>query len=100
MLNLADAGPAFTTHIPLVRNGGIAASTVGAATEATVGPPGLRGINLLTPSSPTLLERLSKEFSAGKIRVPLEEKPPLAEFAQALERSRAGQSRGKTVLLI
>lgn len=46
------------------------------------------------------LDSLMQQLAAGHLRVAVERTYPLAEAAQALERSRAGQVRGKLVVAI
>jgi NADPH:quinone reductase-like Zn-dependent oxidoreductase len=100
MLNLVHRGAEFEQYLPLVRAGGTVASTVGAATEEVLGPKGLKGININLQPTTELLDRLAKEFSSGKLRIPLEEKVPLAGAPEAIAKSRTGKGRGKTVLTI
>ncbi len=100
VLDLAQRGPEFERTLTLVKPGGIAASTIGAATPEVVNPRGLRPINIGMPPSRELLDRLAKEFSTGRLRIPLDEKLPLASAPEAIARSRAGTARGKTVLTI
>ncbi len=100
ILDLAQRGPDFERTLALVKPGGIAASTIGAATEAVVTPRGLRPMPInLTPTR-ELLDRLAKDFSSGRIRIPLDEKMPLAAAPEAVAKSRAGSARGKIVLTI
>lgn len=100
MLDLVHRGPEFEHYLPLVRAGGTVASTVGAATEELLTPKGLRPININLQPTTELLDRLAKEFSSGKLRIPMEEKVPLAGAPEAIAKSRAGTGRGKTVLTI
>jgi NADPH2:quinone reductase len=100
LLDLVHKGEEIEPFLALVRAGGIAASTVGAATDAVVASRGLRGLNVNMQPSTELLDRLSKEFSSGKLRIPLEEKVPLAGAPDAIEKSRSGKGRGKTVFTI
>jgi NADPH:quinone reductase-like Zn-dependent oxidoreductase len=100
LLDLVHAGPEIEPFLALVRPGGIAASTRGAASEAVVVPRGLRGLNVDLQPTVELLDRLSKEFSSGKLRIPLEEKIPLAGAPDAILKSRSGKGRGKAVLTI
>jgi NADPH:quinone reductase len=100
LLDLVSTGDELTQYLPLIRKGGIVASTKRSASEAAATPLGLRAINVnLTPRA-ELLDRLAVEFSSGRMRVPLEETVPLAEAPQALERNRSGESHGKVVLKI
>jgi NADPH:quinone reductase len=100
ILDLANKGPEFEQHLGLLKPGGTVVSTIGSATDAVVGPRGLTGVNINLQPSTEMLERLSKEFSSGKLRIPVEEKVPLAGAADAIAKSRAGKVRGKLVLTI
>ncbi|MCI4324742.1 MAG: NADP-dependent oxidoreductase [Thermoplasmata archaeon] len=100
ILDLANRGPEFEQHLALLKPGGTVASTIGAATPEVVGPRGFQGVNINLQPTFELLDRLSKEFSSGKLRIPMEEKIPLAGAVEAIERSRAGKIRGKIVLTI
>jgi NADPH:quinone reductase-like Zn-dependent oxidoreductase len=100
LLDLAHPAPAIEEFLPLVRPGGTVASTLGAASDAIVGPRGLKGLNIDLHPTAELLDRLSKEFTSGKLRIPLEEKVPLAAAPEAIEKSRLGKGRGKTILTI
>jgi NADPH2:quinone reductase len=100
ILDLAQRGPDFERTLAAVRPGGTVASTIGAATDEVLTPRGLRGLNLSLPPSRDLLDRLAKEFAAGRLRIPLDQKVPLASAPDAIAKSRAGAVRGKTVLTI
>jgi len=100
LLDLAQRGPAFEHILGVLRPNGMAASTIGAATEAVVAPRGFRPMSVNLHPQRELLDRLAKEFSTGRLRIPLDEKLPLAAAPDAIARSRAGTGRGKTVLTI
>jgi NADPH:quinone reductase len=100
ILDLAQHGPAFERTLSLLRPGGTVASTVGAATEAVVAPQGFHPINIGLAPSRELLDRVAKEFSMGRLRIPLDEKVPLAAAPDAIQKSRSGMHRGKIVLTI
>jgi NADPH:quinone reductase-like Zn-dependent oxidoreductase len=100
ILNLSQKGPDFEKTLGLLRPNGLVASTLGAATEEVLAPRGLRGFNIDTTPSTALLDRLSSEFLSGRLRIPLEEKVPLAEAPRIIEQSREGKIRGKAVLSI
>ncbi len=76
------------------------ASTVGAATETVLGPLGLKGLNVNVQVKLELLDRLSEQFSAGKLRIPVEEKVPIEAAPDAIANRRLGKGRGKTVIKI
>jgi NADPH:quinone reductase len=100
LLDLGRRGPEFERNLSLVRRHGTVASTVGAATEDILRPRGLVGLNVnLEPNSESL-DRLSMEYSSGRLQIPLEEAIPLDRAPGALEKSRQGKGRGKTVLRI
>jgi NADPH:quinone reductase-like Zn-dependent oxidoreductase len=100
VLDLAQRGPAFEKTLGALRPNGVAASTIGAATEQATTARGFRGLNVnLTPSR-ELLDRVAREFSTGRLRIPLDEKVPLAAAPEAIAKSRAGTGRGKTVVTI
>jgi NADPH2:quinone reductase len=98
ILDLAHRAPDFEPFFPLVKSGGTVASTQGGATESAATTRGLRAINIDMKPSLGLLDRLSAEYSKGLLRIPVEQKIPLESAASALEASRAGKLRGKTVL--
>jgi NADPH:quinone reductase-like Zn-dependent oxidoreductase len=100
LLDLAQTGDAFAATAGLVRKGGVAASTLGAATDAVVAPRGLRGININLAPKPELLDRLSAMYSTGRLRIPLEQKVLLANVPEAVDRLRGNGNRGKTAITI
>ena len=100
ILDVMNSGPAFDLQLPLLREGGVVASTIGAAAGPALAARKLRGLNIDMRPTQELLGRLSKEMAAGRLRTPVESQVPLAEGVSALERLRAGQGRGKIVLTI
>jgi NADPH2:quinone reductase len=100
LLDVVHRDADFEKNLALVHEGGVVASTIGAASEAVVRPRGLRGLNIDMHPTPALLERLSAELASGRVRVPVTAQRPLVEGPAAIEESRAGTGRGKTVLLI
>jgi NADPH:quinone reductase-like Zn-dependent oxidoreductase len=83
-----------------VRKGGTVASTIGAVTPEVMAARELRGLNIDLQPKVELLDRLSAEYSKGRLRIPVEQKLPLESAPDALEASRQGRLRGKTVLAI
>jgi NADPH2:quinone reductase len=100
ILDLANRGPEFEQHLALLKPGGTIASTIGAASDAAVAAGDFQGVNIDLQPTTELLDRLAKEFTSGKLRIPVEEKVPLAGAPEAIEKSRAGKIRGKVVLTI
>lgn len=100
ILDLTNRGPAFDRHLPLVKPGGVVASTIGAADVPALQAKGLKGLNIDMHPTSELLDRLSADFATGMIRIPLERQAPLAEAPEILRQSREGTLRGKVVLTI
>ncbi|UNS97792.1 NADP-dependent oxidoreductase [Streptomyces tubbatahanensis] len=89
----------FAAHAGLVRDGGVAVSTVDAASLDALHGRGIEGINFHLDPSAELLEGLVRQIDSGRVAVPIEAEVPLDEAPGALARNRAGGARGKTVLL-
>ncbi|MCI4356459.1 MAG: NADP-dependent oxidoreductase [Thermoplasmata archaeon] len=100
IIDVVNRGPPFDTMLELVRKGGTVASTIGAVTPEAMAARELRGINIDLQPKVELLDRLSAEYSKGRLRIPVEQKVPLESAPDALEASRQGKLRGKTVLAI
>ena len=100
LLNLVHTGPEFERFLPALREGGVAASTIGAADDAVLKPHNLRGLNLDLKPTSALLDRVAAEISTGRLRVLVDAQVPLAEAPSALERLRGGHLHGKLVLQI
>ncbi len=100
ILDLGRRGAEFERNLSLVRRHGTIASTVGAANEEILRPRGLVGLNINLEPNSDALDRLSTEYSSGRLQVPLEEIIPLERASDALEKSRQGKGRGKTVIRI
>ena len=83
----------------LVREGGTVLTTVFAADEKALQERGLRGGNFEVKASAGLLERLADAVKSRKLTVPIESTIALAQAPAAIARSRAGHSKGKTVIL-
>jgi NADPH:quinone reductase-like Zn-dependent oxidoreductase len=84
--------------LPAVRPGGIVLSPVFAVPEQ--GLPGVEAANFSSAAGADLLERLAREIDAGHLRVVIGDTVTLSQAPEALTRSRAGQARGKTVIVI
>ncbi|MCI4345885.1 MAG: NADP-dependent oxidoreductase [Thermoplasmata archaeon] len=100
LLDLAETGADFERTTSLVRNGGIVASTVGAVSDALLAPRELRGVNVNLTAKSEYLDRLSAMYSKGALRVPVEQKIPLANVPDAVPRIRGGGNRGKIAITI
>ncbi len=100
IVDLVHQGPAFENHLRLLKEHGVVASTIGAASSPLVAGHGLRGINIDMHATSALLDQLSAELATGRLRVPLDAQVPLADAPNVIARGREGTSRGKTVLVI
>ncbi|MCI4363502.1 MAG: NADP-dependent oxidoreductase [Thermoplasmata archaeon] len=100
LLDLAQTGPEFERTTALVRDGGVIASTRGAVTEALLTSRGLRGVNVDMNPKTELLDRLTAMYSTGNLRIPVEQKIPLAAVPDAVARIREGGNRGKIAITI
>jgi NADPH:quinone reductase-like Zn-dependent oxidoreductase len=84
--------------LPVVRPGGTVLSPVFAVPEE--GLPGVDATNFRSAVDADLLGRLAREIDAGHLRVVIGDTVTLSQAPEALTRSRAGQARGKTVIVI
>ncbi|HEV2166061.1 MAG TPA: NADP-dependent oxidoreductase [Thermoplasmata archaeon] len=91
---LTDPTPA------LVRDNGVIGTPVTAPGASPTPERGIRVVPIHLRPSSELLDRLSAEITSGRVRIPVEMQVPLAEAPQALELSRQGATRGKTVINI
>ncbi|MFC9243036.1 NADP-dependent oxidoreductase [Streptomyces sp. NPDC057136] len=103
LVDLVSTDPAsFAPHAALVRTGGVALSTRGAAGPAA-GPAGTRGPRCadfrLAPTA-VLLATLAKATASGALSVPISIELPLEKAPQALAENRMGGARGKTLFVL
>jgi NADPH:quinone reductase-like Zn-dependent oxidoreductase len=100
LVDLGSAAPEeFARNAALVRDGGVAVSTLDAASVDALYGRRIEGINYHIAASAELLERLRDEIDSGPLTVPIEAEVPLEQAPGAVARNRAGGARGKTVLL-
>ncbi|HEX6674848.1 MAG TPA: NADP-dependent oxidoreductase [Actinomycetes bacterium] len=100
LLDLVSNGGsgAFEANASLVRDGGTAASIVFAASRAALDGRRVRAFDYLLRDKATLLDRLTADLDAGRLRVPVEAEVPLRDAPALLARRRRGGARGKTVV--
>jgi NADPH:quinone reductase-like Zn-dependent oxidoreductase len=96
---VSDPG-ALARMAGLVKEGGRIASSVFAADVESFAVLGIEATNIGTRPGAERLEELSRLVDAGKISVKLERTFPIERAPEALEESRTGHARGKTVLLV
>ncbi|WP_235051260.1 NADP-dependent oxidoreductase [Yinghuangia soli] len=100
LIDLASDAEQFAEYAALVADGGVAVSTVHSAEPEALARRGVEGVNFVIAPSAGLLARLAAEVAAGRATVQLDAQVPLADAPDAVARSRAGKSRGKTVILV
>lgn len=98
VLNTANVD---TTHrsIGVVKPGGILVSIVGEPPADACKAAGIRGA-VTGPASGEMLPRVVELVNAGKLRIHINQRLPLAEAAKAWELSRGGHTRGKIILMV
>ncbi|MEU6247126.1 NADP-dependent oxidoreductase [Glycomyces sp. NPDC047010] len=84
----------------LLKPNGAIVSSNGAVDAELLSDKGLRGWNLYANARPATLASLAESVQRGQIRFLIDHEAPLADAAAALERLKAGKSRGKTVLTV
>ncbi|MEU8677522.1 NADP-dependent oxidoreductase [Streptomyces sp. NPDC048560] len=100
LVDLVSTDPAsFAPHAALVRTGGVALSTRGAAGPATA-PAGSRAADFRLAPTAVLLATLAKATASGTLSVPIDVELPLEKAPQALAENRAGGARGKTLFVL
>jgi NADPH:quinone reductase-like Zn-dependent oxidoreductase len=99
IIDLVSDMAALNALAGLLHPGGTVLTTVFSADEKALAARGLKGGNFEVRASSSLLERLADIVKAGKLTVPIESKIDLAEAPAAIARSRAGHSKGKTIIL-
>jgi NADPH:quinone reductase-like Zn-dependent oxidoreductase len=98
VIDLAGGTERLRALLPVVRPGGTILSPVFAVPDE--GLPGVEAANFINRSDTARLDRLAQEIDAGRLRVIIGDTVTLAQAPEALERSRTGRARGKTVIVI
>jgi NADPH:quinone reductase-like Zn-dependent oxidoreductase len=100
LIDLVSDRQAFATLAGLVRKGGAALTTVFSADEKALQARGVRGGNFELKANATLLKTLASVVESGRLTVTVEATIALEDAPAAIARSRAGHSKGKTVIRI
>jgi NADPH:quinone reductase-like Zn-dependent oxidoreductase len=98
IIDLASDRANLAALAGLVRDDGCVWTTVFTADEKALQARHLRGGNFEVKATPELLGRLAQTVQAGKLSVPIESTISLEQAPEAIARSRAGHSKGKTVI--
>jgi NADPH:quinone reductase-like Zn-dependent oxidoreductase len=99
LIDLVSSPEAFAPLGTLVRRGGRAATTRGAADVAALAERGVTATNILGTPTSEKLARLADAASAGLLQVPIQQTFPLADFLAAIAAFNAG-TLGKLVLTV
>ncbi|MBB5638732.1 NADPH:quinone reductase-like Zn-dependent oxidoreductase [Pedobacter cryoconitis] len=99
LIDLASNPEAFDQLSSVVKAGGIALTTIGAADAGKLEAKNIRGGNFEVKGSVALLEGVSAMMEAGNIEIPVQ-KISLSEAPDAIAKSKTGTALGKTVIVI
>lgn len=100
LIDLVSDAAGFLALAALVRRDGSALSTTWSANEASLKQRGVRGGNFEVVPGRSTLEAIVTAVVAGELRAPVDVVLPLEDAPAAIERSRNGRSRGKTVFRV
>jgi NADPH:quinone reductase-like Zn-dependent oxidoreductase len=96
---MVSRGEAFTALAGLVREGGRASTTLGAADVPALAERGVTATNVMGSPTPEKLASLAEQAAAGTLQLPIQQTFSLADAPSAIEAFSAG-TRGKLVLAI
>lgn len=96
----AIGGETQERSIATLRKGGILVSIVQPPDEAKLAAAGVKGLVFMVRPDAGQLARIAEDVDRGRLKVHVSGTYPLAEFARALERSKAGHVKGKLVLKV
>jgi NADPH:quinone reductase-like Zn-dependent oxidoreductase len=99
LIDGVSRGEAFMALAALVKDGGRAATTLGAADVAALAERGIRATNVMGTPTPDKLAALAEQAASGALQVPIQETYALADAQSAIASFSAG-TRGKIVLTI
>ncbi len=100
LVDLVSDPAAFADYAKLVRGGGVALTTNYIADEQALAKSNIRGGNFMLSANSGLVERLGARAENGKLRINIEKRVPFNEAIVAIAAAKAGQARGKTVIVI
>jgi NADPH:quinone reductase-like Zn-dependent oxidoreductase len=99
LIDGVSRGEAFMPLAALVRHGGRASTTLGAADVAALAERGVTATNIMGTPTPEKLAAFADQAASGALQVPIQQTFALAEAGAALAAFSAG-TRGKIVLTI
>jgi NADPH:quinone reductase-like Zn-dependent oxidoreductase len=100
VIDLVSTGDEIGEIASLLKPNGAIVSSNGAVDKELLSSRGLRGSNLYANARPATLASLADAVQRGQLRLRIDYEAPLEEAVAALERLKAGESRGKTVLIV
>jgi NADPH:quinone reductase-like Zn-dependent oxidoreductase len=99
LIDMVSRGEAFMALAGLVRRGGRASTTLGAADVPALAERGVTATNVMGSPTPEKLASLAEQAAAGTLQLPIQQTFSLADAPSAIEAFSAG-TRGKLVLAI
>ncbi len=100
LIDVVKRGDGFAANADLVRSGGRAASTVGAANVEELAERGVSAENVMASPDPAVLARLAELADAGVLKVTIQHQYPLEEAEDALRAFADSGTRGKLTLAV
>jgi len=99
LLDLVNREPAgFAANASVVKAGGRAASTLGAAGDGV--PDGVSATNVMNASELARFEQLAELIDTGKLRVPIQRSYPLEQVGEAFADLQTQHTQGKLAITI
>lgn len=100
VIDLVSTSEQIEEIASVLKPNGAIVSANGAVDDQLLSKRGLRGSNLYANARPATLASLADAVQRGQLRLRIDYEAPLEEAAAALDRLKAGKSRGRTVLTI
>lgn len=100
LIDLVSDRAGFSRLLTLVKEQGIALTTMFVADKKELEARHLRGGNFETKGTPASLDALAKMIDAGTLKVPVDRKISMGQAAAAIAASREKKSKGKTIIVI
>ena len=99
LVDMVSQAGAFMPLAALVKDGGRASTTLGAADVQKLAERGVTATNVMGTPTPEKLASLAEQAASGTLQVPIQRTFPLADAPSAIETFSAG-TRGKLVLTV
>ncbi|NIG56203.1 NADP-dependent oxidoreductase [Chitinophaga sp. Cy-1792] len=100
IIDLVSQAAGFSKNLGLLKPGGGALTTVFVANEEEIKSKGLHGGNFETKGSAASMDQLTALIDSGDLTIPVETKITLSQVPEAIQQSRHGRGKGKTVIQI